>query len=175
MDGSAITQYWEHPLLAGLHVAFALVALTCGMVVILRKKGGIWHKRIGYAYVAAMLAVNASALVQAEVTFSDPFVIAAFASLATMAASMACAWRFRVVRSPALLAAHGTMMGWSYFGLLAAGLTQSLTASEFWAYEGWARHEYGVYLLVALGALWTIWHIDRDTKKLRKAARLARR
>ncbi len=157
--------------MAGLHVVCAFVALGCGLVVILRRKGGKRHKQIGYAYVAAMLAVNFSALLQAEITLSDPFVIAALVSLTTVAAAMACAFRFRSTRSPGILAAHGTMMGWSYFGLLAAGLTQSLTASEIYAYEGWARNEYGVYALVTLAAIWTIWHINRDTKSLRIAAR----
>ena len=174
MDLSVITQYWEHPLLAGFHVLCAFTALVCGMSVILRRKGGTVHKRLGYAYVAAMLTVNISALMQAGLAFSDPFVIAALISLATVAAAMACAFRYRRTRSPALLAAHGTMMGWSYFGLLAAGLTQSLTASEFYAYEGWARNEYGVYVLVALAAIWTIWHVNRDTKPLRHSARKTR-
>ncbi len=156
--------------MAGLHVACAFIALGCGLAVILRRKGGKRHKQIGYVYVTAMLAVNVSALLQAEITLFGPFVIASVVSLTTVAAAMACAFRFRRTRSPAILAAHGTMMGWSYFGLLAAGLTQSLTASEFYANEGWARNEYGVYLLVALAAIWTIWHVNRDTKSLRKVA-----
>ena len=174
MDLASITQYWHDPMLAGLHVMFAFIALISGMTVILRRKGGAWHKRVGYLYLVSMLAVNGSALWQADVVSSDPFVIASFASLATLFAAMVCALKFRSSRSPALLAAHGTMMGWSYFGLLAAGLTQSLTASELYAYEGWARNEIGVYILVALGAIWTVWHINRDTKQLRKAARMKR-
>nr|WP_298896583.1 DUF2306 domain-containing protein [uncultured Altererythrobacter sp.] len=171
MNLSSVTQYWEDPLMAGLHVACAFLALVCGMVVILRRKGGKRHKQVGYVYVAAMLAVNISALLQAELTLANPFVIASFASLITVAAAMVCAFRFRASRSPGILAAHGTMMGWSYFGLLTAGLTQSLTASELYAYDGWARHEYGVYTLVALATVWTIWHINRDTKQLRISAR----
>lgn len=174
MDLSSVTQYWDDPVMAGLHVACAFVALACGLTVILQRKGGQRHKQIGYTYVAAMLAVNVSALLQAEITVSDPFVIASMVSLTTVAAAMACALRFRRTRSPAILAAHGTMMGWSYFGLLAAGLTQSLTASELYAYDGWARNEYGVYLLVTLAAIWTFWHINRDTRPLRKAARRKR-
>jgi uncharacterized membrane protein len=174
LDFSNVTRYWDDPLIAGLHVACAFVALACGLVVVLKRKGGKRHKQIGYVYVASMLAVNVSALLQAEINLLDPFVIAATVSLTTVAAAMACALRFRRTRSPAILAAHGTMMGWSYFGLLAAGLTQSLTASELYAYEGWARHEYGVYLLVALAAIWTIWHVNRDTKQMRKAARKGR-
>ena len=174
MQLTTITQYWEHPLLAGFHVLCAFIALACGMFVILRRKGGIAHKRVGYVYVASMLTVNVSALAQSGLQLTDPFVIAAFVSLSTVAAAMICAFRFRRSRSPAVLAAHGTMMGWSYFGLLAAGLTQSLTASELYAYSGWARHEYGVYALVALAALWTIWHVDRDTKQLRRASRRVR-
>ena len=175
MDVSSLTRYWDDPLTAGLHVAFAFIALGSGLAVILRRKGGPLHKRIGYVYVAAMLAVNVSALLQAEPTMVDPFVIASIASLTTLAAAMTCAFRFRVSRSPAILAAHGTLMGWSYFGLLAAGLTQSLTASELYEYEGWARHEYAVYFVVALAAVWTIWHINRDTRQLRLAARNKRR
>ncbi len=174
MEITSITQYWHDPVLAGLHVLFAFVALISGMVVILRQKGGPWHKRIGYLYLVSMLAVNGSALFQADLALSDPFVIASFVSLATLLAAMVCAFKFRNSRSPAILAAHGTMMGWSYFGLLAAGLTQSLTASEIYAYEGWDQNESGVYVLVALAALWTIWHINRDTKRLRKAARRKR-
>ncbi|OON70180.1 DUF2306 domain-containing protein [Hymenobacter sp. CRA2] len=51
-----------HSFIGYLHLAAALLAMALGAVVLLNRKGGRFHRRAGYGYVACMLTLNASAL-----------------------------------------------------------------------------------------------------------------
>jgi uncharacterized membrane protein len=44
------------------HMIFALAAMLSGASVLLRRKGTLWHKRLGYLYAACMVGLNVTAL-----------------------------------------------------------------------------------------------------------------
>lgn len=44
-----------------IHTIFAVLAMAFGAVVLLRTKGDLIHKRMGYAYVVCMLGLNGTA------------------------------------------------------------------------------------------------------------------
>ena len=49
-------------LLGTLHVGFGLAAIASGAAVLLRRKGTASHRRLGWAYAAAMLGLTGSAM-----------------------------------------------------------------------------------------------------------------
>jgi uncharacterized membrane protein len=48
--------------LGPVHFGCALASLAAGLVVCLSRKGTAWHRGWGWAYVASMVALNATAL-----------------------------------------------------------------------------------------------------------------
>ena len=98
---------------------FGLVALLLGLGVLLQRKGTALHRRIGYAYVAAMLFLNGSALAIYDVYGGfGPFHLAAVISVSTIAAALVPV----LTRWPrnAWLRLHAELMAWSYVGLVSA-------------------------------------------------------
>jgi uncharacterized membrane protein len=115
-----------HSLTGQIHLAAALAAIALGGIVLFRPKGGAGHRRLGYAYALAMVALNATALVIYRLTGHFNFLHGfALASLATLAAGLS----FAIRRQPAgrWLDIHYRFMGWSYIGLLAAFVSESAT------------------------------------------------
>jgi uncharacterized membrane protein len=51
-----------YPLLLALHVAFGTAALVSGPAALIARKGGRWHKRLGLAFVCAMVITGLSSL-----------------------------------------------------------------------------------------------------------------
>jgi len=49
-----------HSTLGLFHTLLAILALIFGTIILLKRKGTIYHKRIGYLYVCSMLAMNLS-------------------------------------------------------------------------------------------------------------------
>lgn len=117
--------WWsESPVGLG-HFFAALVALVIGPVSFLRRKGDRLHRLLGYTYVSVMAVVNVSALTMYELT-GGPNLFHFFAalSLATIVPGIWCAVRARQTGRRELLISHYYFMSWSYFGLLAAFLSQ---------------------------------------------------
>ncbi len=118
--------YWWADSPVGLgHFYAALLALVIGPVSFLRRKGDRLHRVLGYAYVSVMAVVNVSALTMYDLT-GGPNLFHFFAalSLATITPGVICAIRARRTGRRELLIAHYYFMSWSYFGLLAAFLSQ---------------------------------------------------
>lgn len=108
-------------MLGQIHLLSALIALTCGAGVLLRKKGTTSHRGLGYAYISAMLALNATALGIYRLFHRwGPFHWLALASLATIGLGVFAArhrragWRVR----------HARFMAGSYIGLVAAAASE---------------------------------------------------
>lgn len=120
--------WWsESPVGLG-HFFAALVALVIGPISFLRRKGDRLHRLLGYTYVSVMAVVNVSALTMYELT-GGPNLFHFFAalSLATIGPGIWCAVRARQTGRRELLISHYYFMSWSYFGLLAAFLSQIAT------------------------------------------------
>lgn len=108
-----------------VHTLAAISALSLGPAVFLRKKGTALHKKLGYCYAASMLLLNATALMIYELF--DGFGIfhyAAIVSLATLTTGIIPAVRKRPAN---WIEWHYMGMTWSYVGLSAAALAETLT------------------------------------------------
>lgn len=121
-------------LLGGLHTTLAVVALVTGAVVLLRRKGGTSHRRLGWVYAASMLGLNITAFGLYELFGGfGPFHAAALLSLLTVVMGVLPAWK----RQPRYqwVERHYYWMTWSYVGLLAAAASEAITRlpeSPFW-------------------------------------------
>ena len=72
-----------------VHTLFGLAALATGCAVVIRRKATRIHRRIGRAYVAAMLLLNLTALLIYDLYGRfGPFHVAALISLATVLAGI---------------------------------------------------------------------------------------
>lgn len=118
-------RWWADSPLGIAHFFAALIALVIGPVSFFRRKGDNLHRVIGYVYVSLMALVNVSALTMYELT-GGPNLFHFFAalSLATITPGVIVAIRARRTGRRDLLIAHYYFMCWSYFGLLAAFISQ---------------------------------------------------
>ena len=120
--------------LGWFHTAEATAALVLGALVLLRGKGTRSHRRLGWSYVIAMVALNVTALAIYRLTGSfGPFHIAAILSLASVTAGVIPAVR----RKPAAtwVEHHYWWMTYSYLGLIAAAVAEVMTrvpGVRFW-------------------------------------------
>jgi uncharacterized membrane protein len=112
-----MTVHLQHHPLGLAHLLTALAAIASGAAVVLSRKGTHRHRWLGRGYVAAMLAVNGTALMIYELYGRfGPFHWMSLASLATLlvgchaSRSRQPGWQYR----------HGFFMGGSYVGLMAA-------------------------------------------------------
>lgn len=109
-----------------LHVIFSLVAIAFGAVVIFLPKGTRWHRSVGHGYVWAMVGVVATSFSMFQLTGRiTAFHGAALVAAITLVGGMSTA----LGRRPKKLwiQAHAAWMAWSYTGLCAALVAESLT------------------------------------------------
>ena len=108
-----------------VHVGAAVVALVLGAVVFAMRKGTIRHRAVGACYVGTLLLSNAVALTVTRSTGGfGPFHVLAIVSLCTLVVGLVPLWI--LPRGPRAIAVHGITMGFSYVGLVAAGLSQAV-------------------------------------------------
>ena len=105
---------------AVFHTALGTLALGTGAVVLLRSKGGRWHRVVGRVYVVSMVVLCLSSFGLRGTTPAfqgfGPFHVAAVVSLVTVSAGAWSAWR----RRAGWLPWHYMWMAWSYIGLVMA-------------------------------------------------------
>ena len=145
-------------LLGLVHTAFATAALLFGPVVFLRRKGDGPHRVLGYAYVASMALLNATALLVYDLFGGwGVFHWAALLSLATLAAGFVPA----LLRRPKgkWLEWHYQGMCWSYVGLAAAAAAELFSRLP----EAWPalaavvpRHYFWMAVGVSSFVVWAI-------------------
>lgn len=107
-------------LVALVHTALGVTALGTGALVLARRKGDRWHRRVGRVYVGSMVALCLLSFGLRDSTPMfrgfGPFHVASLISLATVIAGAVSAWR----RRPGWLPWHFMWMAWSYIGLVMA-------------------------------------------------------
>jgi uncharacterized membrane protein len=109
--------------LGWIHIGSALVALVLGGFIVLSRKGTRIHQRVGLTYMAAMLLLNLSALSIYDMTgHFGPFHAGAVFSLFCVVMGVSAP----ILRKGDWLNRHYRWMGWSYFGLLAAGFAEAV-------------------------------------------------
>ena len=119
-------------LLGLIHTAFAAAALLLGPAVFFHPKGDRYHRRVGYAYVVSMAALNLTALMIYDLFGGwGPFHWLALVNLATLLSGFVPAYLKRPAGS--WLEWHYLGMCWSYVGLAAAGAAEFFTrVPHFW-------------------------------------------
>lgn len=134
--------------LGGTHLAFAVVAMGVGAVVVLRRKGTRSHRAIGWIYALSMLGMNVTALMIYRLFGGfGPFHVAAIASLFTLFGGM----YFVIVRPKNnWLAYHYSFMNWSYVGLLAAAASEIGTRVE--GFQFWWAVLIATAIIIGIGA-----------------------
>lgn len=151
------------------HFISAMLALTLGAIVLLlRPKGGRRHRQLGWAYVVAMLALNATALMIYRLFGGfGPFHVAALISLATVLMGVPAGIRARRMRQqgqPARRATavehHYYWMTYSYVGLVAAAVAETATRAPIFRDAGGPGATFGMVVIAAsllvfvIGARW---------------------
>jgi len=108
------------------HFIFSLGAIAFGALVLALPKGTRWHRTWGHGYFWCMVGVVATSFAMFGLTGRiTPFHFAAIVAGLTLAAGMWTVLRRRPKRY--WIEAHATWMAWSYVGLLAAFVAESLT------------------------------------------------
>jgi uncharacterized membrane protein len=126
-----MTAHMQDHLLGLAHLLTALAALAFGAAVVLSRKGTHRHRWLGRGYVAAMLAVNATALMIYELYGRfGPFHWTSLASLATLLVGYHASRR----RQPGWQYRHGFFMGGSYVGLMAALVAEVASRVPGWPF-----------------------------------------
>ena len=112
--------------LGAVHLMSSLVAIVVGAIVMLMRKGTRWHRTWGHAYFWAMLSTVVTSLFLYRMTGrAGPFHVAAVIGGLTLIAGM---WSVlgRVPKKN-WIEAHATWMAWSYVGLMAAFVAETLS------------------------------------------------
>lgn len=104
--------------IGAFHTFLAVVALISGGYVVLKTKGTLNHKKVGYIYVASMIFMNITALFTHVLFKFGPFHILAVFSLLTVLFGILSPIFFR--HQDNWLQWHYSGMSWSYVGLWAA-------------------------------------------------------
>ena len=135
--------------LGALHVGGAFLALGAGLAVWLTRKGTRRHRRLGQVYGVTMLLLNAAALLLYQETGQwGAFHWLALISLATLAAGLLPLLLGQ--RGAAVVGRHAYFMGWSYVGLVAAGVAQ--LAADRLPLPAWLAVSLASGLVIAVGA-----------------------
>lgn len=109
-----------------VHTAAAVVALALGPAIFLRRKGDRLHRRIGWAYATSMIVLSGTAFAIYDLFGHwGPFHYGAVFSMLTLAMGLLPA----ITRRPRgrWLEWHYAGMSWSYAGLAAAAVAETLT------------------------------------------------
>jgi uncharacterized membrane protein len=146
------------------HLTTAIVALAAGAAVLLTTKGTRRHRRMGWLFVSAMVALNGSALLIYRLFGGfGPFHAFALISLATVIAGTVAAIRARkarMARDPQrrskLVGMHYQFMTWSYVGLCAAAVSEIATRLPAFRYAPGDGAAFGVAVGVATIAVMVI-------------------
>ncbi|MEM9183059.1 MAG: DUF2306 domain-containing protein [Pseudomonadota bacterium] len=138
--------FWVHSAAGKMHFFGAITALILGPLVLIKRKGGFFHRAVGGTYVLVMLSLNFSALTIFGMGRFNLFHLFALISLATLIPGMVAISQAVRTRNRAWFQTHAHLMVWSYYGLVMAGAAQLFyrtipritgtfeTVDNFWTY-----------------------------------------
>ena len=108
------------------HLIFSLAAVVLGAVVLGLPKGTRWHRTWGHGYAYAMVGVVGTSFAMYNLTGRvTPFHLAAVVAGLTVLGGLWTVLRRRPKKH--WIQAHANWMAWSYVGLMAAFVAESLT------------------------------------------------
>lgn len=149
-----------------VHFIAVTAALAIGVVQLVSPKGTANHRRAGWLYVAAMLLGNGGALTSYRLGF-NLFHIFAFVSLMSLFFGLRALRRWRATREPKWMRSHRINMGYSYLGIVMAGVSQFITnprwglAAEMAPTMFWTAFAIVNVLMYAIGT----WLIMRNVNR----------
>tara|TARA_B100000929_G_scaffold216501_2_gene173219 strand:- start:292 stop:804 length:513 start_codon:yes stop_codon:yes gene_type:complete len=109
-----------------VHLVFSIIAIGAGALVVMNAKGTRWHRTFGHIYATSMVGVIVTAFSIYDLTGNfGSFHVAASLSAVTLSAGL----YFVLARRPKYnwIEWHAHWMSWSYIGLIAALIAESLT------------------------------------------------
>ena len=109
-----------------VHVTFSLIAIGAGAVVVMNAKGTRWHRTFGHIYATSMAGLIVTAFFIYDLTGNfGPFHVGASLSAVTLLGGL----YYVRARRPRYnwIEWHAQWMSWSYIGLIAALVAESLT------------------------------------------------
>ena len=121
------------PLLVVIHLVAATVSIALGATIFLGRKGTSWHRRIGVAYIAAMIVTIVSVVPVRATTLPIMGTRFGFFHLMILVGAISLTigirdlLRWRRTNDPAALRSHQINLAYSYAGLLMAGFSQLST------------------------------------------------
>lgn len=145
---------WSNDPLGQVHLGLALLALALGPVIFAMKKGTSRHRLLGYLFISSMLAVNVTALSKYDFTGGFNFFhIAAISSLATLLPAIGFLIAGLKTQKNLYFGLHGALMGWTYFGLVLAAISEVVTRGFPFLLHGeggWTRFFIFLFILGAV-------------------------
>lgn len=150
--------------IGSIHLIFSLLAIAFGALVLRLPKGTRWHRTWGHGYAWSMLGVVATSFAMFNLTGRiTPFHLAAVVAGGTLGMGLYTVLRRRPKKH--WIEAHATWMAWSYVGLMAAFVAESLTRFVMPALEStlarhslwpafWTLVAVGSFGAFAVGAIW---------------------
>ena len=109
-----------------VHLVSSIIAIGAGALVVMNAKGTRWHRTFGHIYATSMVGVIVTAFSIYDLTGNfGSFHVAASLSAVTLSAGL----YFVLARRPKYnwIEWHAHWMSWSYIGLIAALIAESLT------------------------------------------------
>lgn len=149
-------------MLGWIHLAFAVLAMVAGPVVLLLRKGDRRHRMVGWTYISAMVGLNITALgIYDLLGRFGPFHIAALASLVTVIAGLIPVRR----RQPRRLWVryHATWMVWSCVGLYAAAASEIST--RYLDVTFWGTVVAATVVVLGVGGLLIRWFLPGSLER----------
>lgn len=150
-----------------LHLAAACLAMPLGALVLYLPKGSTWHKRIGYAYCASMLILNATAFMIYHL-WGKFGVFHWFAILSTCTLLAGMLPLYWVQNRPKALGLHLSFMYWSVIGLYCAFVAETLVRIPHEIFRG----NFALAINVSIFSLMTLGNVLFGHYKKRWAAQL---
>lgn len=112
--------------IGAIHTVFAFLAIAAGAVVLRMPKGTRWHRTVGHFYATSMLGIIATSFALYDLTGGfGPFHFAALVGGLTLGAGLYTVLARRPRKK--WIEAHATWMSWSYIGLMAAFVSETMT------------------------------------------------
>lgn len=112
--------------IGAVHLVVSLLAVLFGAVVLMLDKGTRWHRTWGHGYVWCMVGVVATSFAMYNLTGRPgPFHVAALVAAVAIGGGLYTVLRRRPKKQ--WIEAHATWMAWSYVGLCAALVAESLS------------------------------------------------
>ncbi|MDG1707579.1 MAG: DUF2306 domain-containing protein [Emcibacteraceae bacterium] len=119
---------WAQTDIGYFHLICSLTGLLVGLLLFVMGKATQKHKIFGYLFVTVMILTNCTALISYNLTGGfNLFHFFALISLGTVLLAFYYIRRAIKTHNKSAYIAHGVMMSWTYFGLVAAFLSEYFT------------------------------------------------